>query len=132
MNNKITNEFSFILKPSSHGIGVFATHDIAIGAYLRLFGDEKIYENRIRELKISEVPEIFKDYCMNREDKLICPEDFGCMPVGWYLNHSKNSNAEHKNYNWYASKNIKAGEEIFIDYNTLDEPEENKENYYQS
>ena len=97
MNTEITTEFSFILKPSEHGVGVFAAQDIAKGAYLRLFGDEKLYENRIRILAADQVPKIFKDYCMDRGDKLVCPEDFGCMPVGWYLNHSKSPNAEHKN-----------------------------------
>jgi len=35
-----TTEFSFILKSSSFGIGVFATHDIKDGSHLRLFGDK--------------------------------------------------------------------------------------------
>lgn len=39
MENK-TTEFSFILKPTKHGIGVFATHDIKAETYLRLFGSE--------------------------------------------------------------------------------------------
>lgn len=36
-----TDEFSFILKPSEYGIGVFATHNIKKDTYLRLFGKEK-------------------------------------------------------------------------------------------
>ena len=34
-----TNEFSFVLKPSSHGIGVFAVHDIKEDTSMRVFGD---------------------------------------------------------------------------------------------
>ncbi len=127
---KQTNEFSFILKPSNHGVGVFAVHDIAKGTYLRLFGNEKLFENRIRILKTNDIPAPFHDYCMNRGDELVCPEDFGQMPVGWYLNHSKNPNAHHQNYNWYAFRDIMAGEEILIDYNSLEEPAEAKVNYY--
>ncbi len=42
-------------------------------------------------------------------------------------------NAYQKKYKWfYAKINIKEGEEILIDYNSLDEPEENKENYYKT
>jgi SET domain-containing protein len=126
----VTDEFSFILKPSSHGIGVFAVHDIKNGTYLRLFGNEKLLENKTRTMNKKDVPEIFQDYCIDRGKTLICPEDFGYMPVGWYLNHSKEFNAIHKNYNWYASRDIVAGEEILIDYNSLEEPDEARKDFY--
>ena len=129
MQNK-TNEFSFILKPSKHGIGVFATHNIVKGTYLRLFGCEKENEHKIRMLKSNEVQKDFQGYCLSRGKKLICPDDFGKMAVGWYLNHSKKFNAEHKDFHWYAAKDIKSGEEILIDYNTLKESEDGKEKYY--
>jgi SET domain-containing protein len=128
----MTNEFSFILKPSKFGIGVFAMHDIKNGDYLRLFGDEKKFEHRIRILDKKNVPEFFQSYCMDRNDKIICPLDFGSMPVGWYLNHSKNPNAAHKNYHFYAIRDIKEGEEILADYNSLEEPEKAKDDYYKS
>lgn len=130
MKNKI-NEFSFILKPSEHGVGVFATHDIEKNAPLRLFGDEATFEERIRILPKTEVNELFIDHCIEFEDKVYAPRDFGRMEVGWYLNHSKNANAYHIDYNWYASRNIKAGEEILIDYNSLGEPKELKSDYYE-
>jgi SET domain-containing protein len=130
-----TNEFSFILKPSEHGVGVFALHDIPANTYLRLFGDK----NPRRFLRIDEVPEDLKGFCANRGDHLICPPDFGYMPVGWYLNHSKTPNAEPRGgyneqsgYRFYAIQDIKSGEEVCIDYNSLEEPEEAKANYYKS
>ena len=128
----MTNEFSFILKPSKFGVGVFAMHDIKKGDYLRLFGDEKEFEHRVRLMDKNDVPEFFQSYCMDRDDKLVTPLDFGNMPVGWYLNHSKNSNATHKDFHWYASRDIKNGEEILVDYNSLEEPEKSKEYYYKS
>lgn len=121
-----TNEFSFTLKPSDYGVGVFATHDIKEGTYLRLFGDSSSYIMRKKE----DVPEYWSNYCVSRGEELVCPRDFGAMQVGWYLNHSKNPNAIHKNYEYYALRAIKAGEEILIDYNTLEEPEGSKEDYY--
>ena len=130
MNKNSTNEFSFILKPSKFGIGVFATHDIAKDTFLRLFGGEGEAEHNVRILSKKDVPELFQEYPLHRGDKLVCPNDFGAMPVGWYLNHSKTPNATHKDYKWYASLDIKAGEEIFIDYNSLGEPAEDKETYY--
>jgi len=127
-----TNEFSFTLKPSEHGIGVFAVHDIEANTYLRLFGDQtEELEHRTRSLNKKDVPEILRQYCIDRGETLICPDDFGHMPVGWFLNHSKNPNAFHRgDYCWYALRDIAAGEEILIDYNSLEEPEESKESYY--
>jgi SET domain-containing protein len=46
------------------------------------------------------------------------------------LNHSETPNAVHRDYEYYALVNIRAGEEITIDYNSLGEPEDAKEDYY--
>lgn len=125
-----TNEFSFVLKPSSHGIGVFATHAIKAGSALRLFGDER--SEGVRFLDKNDVPEEFWGHCIDRGEKLACARDFGAMPVGWYLNHSSSPNAGHKDYNYFALRDIKAGEEILIDYNSLEEPENAREDYYRT
>ena len=133
MQQQITNEFSFILKPAQHGVGVFAVHDIAKGTFLRLFGkDEPTNKHPIRNLVKKDIPEYFQGYCIERGETMICPEDFGSMPVGWYLNHSNTPNAAHQDYNYYATQDIAEREEITIDYNTLEEPEENKLPYYQA
>jgi len=129
MRNK-TDEFSFVLKPSEHGVGVFATHDIKAGTYLRIFGDEGAPVDVAVIRKKEDVPESFRKYCVDRGDILECPKDFGCMEIGWLLNHSGTPNAYHKNYEYHALRDIKVGEEITIDYNSLNEPEENKEEYY--
>jgi len=129
-----TNEFSFILKPSEHGVGVFATHDIAKGIRLRLFGNQIEDDvDRPRILSKEVVPEVLRGYCVDREDKLLCPNDFGQIEIGYYINHSDAPNTYQENYKWfYAKRDIKKGEEILIDYNFLDEPEENKEDYYKT
>jgi SET domain-containing protein len=128
-----TNEFSFILKPAEHGIGVFAAHDIAKGVHLAMFGEEERLDARSLVRRTMGVPEPFRGYCMDWGTELVCPKDFSCMPIGWYLNHSKAPNAERdKGYRWYASRDIRSGEEITIDYNSLEEPEEVKEDYYRA
>ncbi len=128
-----TTEFSFVLKSVKYGIGVFAAHDIKEGAHLRLFGDRENIDLRSIIRSRKDVPEEFRQYCMDRGDKLVCPEDFGQMHVGWYLNHSNNPNTKRdKDYKWYASQNIKTGEEITINYNSLEEPEEAKEDFYKN
>jgi hypothetical protein len=124
-----TNEFSFIVKPAQHGVGVFATHNISKGAHLRLFVDEETTKHESRELKKSDVPESFWGHCLDRGETLICPPDFGALPIGWYVNHSETPNAapgknpnQHRRYRWYALRDIQAGEEILFNYNALEEP----------
>jgi hypothetical protein len=128
MKNK-TTEFSFVLQKSKYGVGVFSAHDIQAEAYLRLFGDED-NPSGVSERTKDEVPENFRHLCVDWGDVLYCPTDFSCMEVGWFLNHSKTPNAYHRDFKYYAKSDIKAGEEIVIDYNTLEEPEEVKEDYY--
>lgn len=131
MENK-TTEFSFVLKPAEHGVGVFIAHGIKKGTYLRLFEDEeKTTEVSILRKK-NDVPDFFAKYCINRGEVLRCPKDFGCMEIGWYLSHSNTPNAHHINYKYYALHDIKTGEEITIDYNALEEPEGAKEGYYKT
>lgn len=130
MKKSSTDQFSFILKPGRHGVGVFAVHGIKRGAYLRLFGDELKLGDRSVKMPIGKVPKVFQSYCLARGRFLICPKDFGAMPVGWYLNHSIKPNAYHQKLHWYAKRNIRPGEEILIDYNSLAEPEYQKEKFY--
>lgn len=133
-------EFSFILKPSPlGGVGVFATHDIPSGTLL--FNQD--YKSNHRTLKIKDVPEELIKYCIYiNNDECLCPERFDHMEIGWYLNHSATPNIAKKDLNeitmnidrvkrpFYAIKDIKAGDEILIDYNYLNEPEHLKEDYY--
>lgn len=121
------SEFSFVLKPSPvGGVGVFAAHDISTGTQLfKRF-------TATRTVNVKDVPAEFLKYCIYiSDDECICPEQFDRMEIGWYLNHSEEPNllklAEDV---VIAKRDIKAGEELFIDYNQLNEPEHLKEPYY--
>ena len=122
----IWTEFSFMLSPSHlGGIGVFATHDIPKGT--RLFS-QKFAK---RKMKIKDVPSAFIKYCIFIDDEeCFCPEQFNRMEIGWYINHSHCPNIGKIDGLVYALSDIKAEEEILIDYNELDEPEHLKEVYY--
>lgn len=61
------------------------------------------------------------------------------MEIGWYINHSSTPNVGRRNcperngeHRLYTIKDIKAGDEIVVDYNELGEPEDVKEDYYKS
>jgi hypothetical protein len=133
------SEFSFVLKPSSlGGIGVFATHDFQTGTLLLTtsFG--------LKLLKIKDIPDAFVQYCVHLNDEeCLCPEHFDRMEIGWYINHSSAPNIARycSEYNseeinsfkarpFFAIQDIKAGDEILIDYNYLNEPEHLKEDFY--
>ena len=122
-----TTEFSFILKPSPlGGIGVFAAHDIAAGTRALSGKFEP------RTMKTKEIPEEFLKYCIHiNDEECLCPQLFDRMEIGWYLNHSDTPNIVRVAHNQvYALRDIKAGEEILIDYNQFDEPVHLKEAYY--
>ena len=133
------SEFSFMLKPSLlGGVGVFATHDIPVGTLLFNQNFE------IRTMRIKDVPTPLLQYCVYiSDDECLCPERFDRMEIGWYINHSstpniaKESRAPNaetarniKERAVHAIQDIKAGDEILIDYNYLHEPEHLKEDYY--
>ncbi|MGE3534843.1 MAG: SET domain-containing protein [Parachlamydiales bacterium] len=133
------SEFSFMLQPSPlGGVGVFATHDIPAGTLLFNQNFE------LRTMKVKDVPAALLKYCIYISDEeCLCPERFDRMEIGWYINHSSTPNIARKNRvsnaeavknikerTVHAVRDIKAGEEILIDYNCLDEPEHMKEDYY--
>lgn len=132
------SEFSFMLKPSTlGGVGVFAVHDIPAGT--PLFRTD----HRSRTFQTKDVDPEFVKFCIFIDDETCRgPERFDRMEIGWYVNHSATPNVakqeadqnltlfERKKYDLYTTKDIKAGDEIVIDYNYLNEPEHLKEDYY--
>jgi len=133
------SEFSFMLQPSPlGGVGVFATHDIPAGTLLFNQNFE------LRTMKVKDVPAALLKYCIYISDEeCLCPERFDRMEIGWYINHSSTPNIARKNRvsnaeavknikerTVHAVRDIKAGDEILIDYNCRDEPEHMKEDYY--
>jgi len=133
------SEFLLILRPSSlGGVGVFAVDDIPAGTILL----DRQFKTRV--LKTKDIPADFVKYCIHITDEIcLAPEQFDRLEIGWFVNHSPTPNIAHrvavnnpdlvngvKVYGVYAIRDIKAGEEILIDYNSLNEPEHLKENYY--
>ncbi|MDO8492992.1 MAG: SET domain-containing protein [bacterium] len=130
MQNKTTHE-SFVLRQStlpSAGIGVITLHDIAKGTYMELFRDG--FEEEIRDE--SDVPKPLRAYCLYQGNgKILCPKMFNRMDIGNYLNHSENWNMVYeKGRGYFASRDIRAGEELFANYRDLGEPEDQREEYY--
>jgi SET domain-containing protein len=112
------------LQPSSiHGIGVYAIRDIPRGTNIFL-GDEGktiwISKDKIKNID-PELKKLYYDFCVIKKDKLGCPKNFNSLTAGWYLNESRdNPNVRcDEGYDFFATRDIKKGEELTVDYSTL-------------
>lgn len=118
------------IKPSPiEGIGVFAAADIPAGQVLKMWTEDDL--RFISEAQAAADPEFAffgERYCVQVEGGYHCPLSFQRMSIGWFTNHSETPNARcvpELNWNYVATRDIAAGEEILIDYAELS-PEEAK------
>jgi len=115
----------FRLKPSTiagAGIGVFTTSHIPRGTVLHgLFGEDDVQRFSWDEFAASKLPdEIKQNFATRYETECFLPRDVNRMSVGWYLNDSPEPNLAHDaDYNYFALRDIAAGEELFIRYDDL-------------
>jgi SET domain-containing protein len=106
-------------------MGVFAIRKIRKNEAL-FFGDndEMIW---VKESELPRVPRstrhlhedfaVFKIDRANGERGYGCPANFNRLTVSWYLNHSAKPNLRcDENYNYFAFRDIHAGEELTVGY----------------
>lgn len=113
----------FILKPSSiAGVGVFSLQDIKAGESVDDLFDQG---EDVRLMNPETVPLALRDHGVKQPDGTYSyAENLNRMSVGWYMNHSEDANVRSVNDGdtlFVAVKDIRAGEEITIDYRTLEE-----------
>jgi hypothetical protein len=108
------------LKPSKiHGVGVFAIRKIRKG--MRLFFDDLdemvwVKEGIVKRLP-KELARLYEDFAPRTDGRLGCPRNFNRLTMGWYLNESAKPNVRcFGNYDFRALTDIKAGEELTVDY----------------
>lgn len=111
------------LRPSPiHGIGCFAIRDIPAGAEIcSESSDEMVWipKASLGDLP-AEIKKLYDDFCVERDGLIGCPRSFNCMDTSWYFNHSKTPNAfcdPARSYSFYTLREIRAGEEVTVDYN---------------
>ncbi len=108
-----------VLKPSKiEGVGVFTTRSIRKGAKLPLFDDA---DWRLIRRPRPEERELVRRFCLADEQGYHAPADWNRMSIGWYLNHADEPNVEHQAYVYRAARSIRPGEELTVDYDTLEE-----------
>ena len=103
-------------------LGIFATADIPKGTKLPLFAkdDYKLWPLADAKKK----PQMFwtrlLKYGVLDETGLHGPKDPNRMSIGWYIRHSNNPTAKtDKDYDYFATRKIRAGEEVTVDLHTL-------------
>ncbi len=115
----------FVLRPSKiHGIGVFLIGDIWPRQLIKIWleNDWQYVHNPSGKLL-----EMCNHYGVAHKDKYYSiPKNFCRMSIAWYLNHSTSPNAKvAKSGRCYAIERIFNGDELTIDYRTLDEDVDN-------
>jgi SET domain-containing protein len=124
--NELKNETFVALKVSPvHGIGVFAIRDIPKGC--RNFFSNNIGEwIKVSIAEVEKLPDHSKDlietYCLYDEENYFVPDyGFKVMDLVNYLNHSKTPNIISVTDGEFfeAIRDIKTGEELFVDYGEI-------------
>jgi hypothetical protein len=71
-----------------------------------------------------EILRLYEDFAVIKDNRYGCPPTFNRLTMSWYINHSENPNVYcDENYNFFALRDIKPGEELTADYSTYNDPE---------
>ena len=114
------------LKPSQvhkGGIGVFAI--IKIKKHSSLFSDDNEEMVWISEGTLPTTPKeirrLYDDFAVIKEKRYGCPTNFNRLTMSWFLNEPKpgehpNVGCDTQTYDFFALRDIEAGEELTVDY----------------
>jgi hypothetical protein len=120
------------LRPSQvheGGVGVFAIRKINKDMVL-FSGDneEMLWVNEDSLPKApKEIRRLYDDFAAIKEKRYGCPPTFNRLTMSWFLNEPKeggvpNVGCDPKTYDFFALREIKAGEELLVDYSKYSEP----------
>ena len=109
MSGYTDNPLCFVSDSGIHGRGLFARDDIANGTWIGHYDGPKTLDNGMHVLWVEADPDVDKDTA----DGWI---GFNGSNELRFLNHSKQPNGEMDGLDLYARRDIRAGEEITIDY----------------
>ncbi|MGD0014574.1 MAG: FRG domain-containing protein [Bryobacteraceae bacterium] len=108
-----------------HGVGVFAIRSIRSGTKLFNGDDDGIIWVDTRDTKplSQEVKRLYADFGIFKGNRYGCPPNFNRLTPAWYVNDSRtNPNVRcDKNYEFFALRDIKRGEELTVDYSQYNE-----------
>jgi hypothetical protein len=100
---------------------VFAIQDIPDGTCLFPDDDEELVwidKQELSQLSPAQ-KKLYDDFCVINGDRYGCPRNFNKLTPAWYLNESSTPNvACDEEYRFYATREIKEGEELTVNYDT--------------
>jgi uncharacterized protein len=97
------------------GYGIFVTHPISLGDLVMV--DEGIILAKQDYVSLGYQQQMYS-YQVGI-DSVLVPLDYSDIGAEWFVNHSCCPNTIYDNGRWYASKNLRAGEELTHDYALL-------------
>jgi SET domain-containing protein len=129
--NELMYNTLVILRPSPvAGIGVFALTDINKGQR-HIFSNDKSEWIKVSREEVAQLPlhsrALIENFCLYDEENYFVPEyGFKMMDLVVYLNHSDQPNITSINEgeDFEALNDIRAGEELFIDYGEIVDSDE--------
>lgn len=128
--NELSHNTWVMIKPSGiHGIGVFAVRDIPAGCR-EMFSAAMGEWTTVTRKEVDELPvhakDIVENYCLYDDDNYFIPaQGFKAIDLSLFLNHSDTPNIISVNDGEYFEtiREIKKGEELFVDYGEIVEGE---------
>ena len=126
----LANTWCKIAPSKIQGVGVFAIRNIPKGTHPFAIGQDDWIDVDKKELKNipKEVRSLIDTYCLSIKNKYTLPHyGFKIWDMVVFLNHSKHPNviSIDDGNDFETIKPIKMGDELLIDYNTLDDSVEN-------
>ncbi len=117
-----------LLRPSKiEGIGCFCDIAIKKGETVRVWDGKDSEWVPLKKAHASPHAEFYKRMGIRNEGGYWAPKDFLVMSAGWYMNHSATPNlqSDDGDRTYYAVRDIKAGEELTMDYRRMDDRHDN-------
>lgn len=112
-------------KVDKNGVGVFAIRSIKKGTNIFSTDTAKMVPVDGKQIKRlpKEIKKLYEDFCVIKKKKngktYLCPRNFNVLTVAWYINDSDDPNVRcDKYYDFFALRNIRAGEELTAEYST--------------
>jgi hypothetical protein len=115
-------------KMANAGVGVFAVRRIRKGTHLFVGDDEEMrwVDKGVFSSQPKSICKLYEDFAVFRKGRYGCPRNFNVLTLGWYLNEPEsgtrsNVACDEETYDFFALRDIRAGEELTVDYSTYSE-----------
>jgi len=123
MKRKSSQALVYLKASKIHGIGCYADLAIAKDELVRVWDPEDSEWVPLARANASRHKHLYQRFGIRSTGGYWAPPDFLRMSAGWYMNHLANPNllSDDGEVTYYAARDIKAGEELTIDYRRMDE-----------